>query len=191
MRHVRRKICPDSMFQKWQLWTKLHKFEKTAQLAGLGLCSTLGRASSIKHNMRQFGDKTGNCNSQHKVWREMDRRVERTKEAEGWLAWLRNTLCVSIYPLSRVTPRDMWRAPAVAMPNVPITSITHNSRALGWEEGGIFRLLKVHLLHFQQVLVSNEGNDECFCWDELACVCGAGGGNTQKSGCVQCSSSGT
>ena len=34
---------------------------------------------------------------------------------------------------------------------------------LGWEEGGIFRLLKVHLLHFQQVLVSNEGNDECFC----------------------------
>ena len=27
----------------------------------------LARASSIKHNMRQFGDKTGNCNSQHKV----------------------------------------------------------------------------------------------------------------------------
>lgn len=24
----------------------------------------------------------------------MDRRVERTKEAEGWLAWPRNTLCL-------------------------------------------------------------------------------------------------
>ena len=41
---------------------------------------------------------------------------------------------------------------------------------LRWEEGGIFRLLKVHLLHFQQVLVSNEGNDECFSGDELARV---------------------
>ena len=48
-----------------------------------------------------------------------------------------------------------------------------------WEEGGIFRLLKVHLLHFQQVLVSNEGNDECLCGDELAC---AGGGYSQQSG---------
>ena len=36
------------------------------------------------------------------------------------------------------------------------------SLKVGWEEGGIFRLLKVHLLHFQQVPVSNEGNDECF-----------------------------
>ena len=70
------------------------------------------------------------------------------------------------------------------MPNVPITSITH-SQVGG--EGGIFRLLKVHLLHFQQVLVSNEGNDECFRGDELACV-GAATVNSQDQ-LVFCNSS--
>ena len=69
---------------------------------------------------------------------------------------------VSLFTLCHVS-RVTCDGARPRMPNVPITSITHNSRGLGWEEGGIFRLLKVHLLHFQQVLVSNEGNDECFC----------------------------
>ena len=115
--------------------------------------------------MRQFGDRTGNCNSQHKVWRT-ERDGQDKGEAEGWLAWGWNILFVSLFTLCHTlscVTRDMWRG--LQMPKVPITSITHL-----WEEGGIFWLLKVHLLQIQQVLVSNEGNDECFCWDELACA---------------------
>lgn len=116
MRHVRRKICPDSMFQKWQLWTKLHKFEKTAQLAALGLCSTLGRASSIKHNMRQFGDKTGNCNSQHKVWRTGRDGQESREDKGGWrMVGLAEeySLCLYLPSVTCHVTRDMWRDPAV------------------------------------------------------------------------------
>ena len=183
MLYVGCKICPDSMFQKWQLWTKLHKFKKTAQLAPLGGQSSqrvLARASSIKHNMRQFRDKTGNCNSQHKVWRTERWTGEepRTKEAEGWLAWPRNTLCASVYRVSRVS-----RVSRVTCDEAGGCQMCQSppSLTVRWEEGGIFRLLKVHLLHSQQVLVSNEGNDECFCGDELAGAGRGGSYNSQKS----------
>ena len=164
MRHVRCKICPNSMFQKWQLWTKLHKFEKTAQLAALGRARAHRESWPGPPQLNTIWDNSGTKLETATVSTKFEGPrdgQERTKEAEGWLAWPRNTLCVSIYRVSRVTcdgPRwcQMCQSP--------------QSLKVGWEEGGIFRLLKVHLLHFQQVPVSNEGNDECFWGDELAGV---------------------
>ena len=164
------KICPDSMFQKWQLWTKLHKFEKTAQLASsAGSQSLLAGPPQLNTIWDNSGTKreTATVSTKFEGPRRWDGQQDKG-EAEGWLAWLQNiyTLCVSIYPLSRIVTRHTWHV----MWAPDAKSANHLDHSLLWEEGGIFWLLKVHLLQIQQVLVSNEGNDECFCWDELACA---------------------
>ena len=153
--------------------TRLTKVFPTAQLAGCWVAESLGRASSIKHNMRQFGDRTGNCNSQHKVWRTEREMRWTAGQRRGWrmvglATEYLHSLClylpsVTYCHASHVTCDDVARAPDAKSAN-------HLDHSLLWEEGGIFWLLKVHLLQIQQVLVSNEGNDECFCWDELACA---------------------
>ena len=126
MRHVRCKICPNSMFQKWQLWTKLHKFEKTAQLAALGRARAHRESWPGPPQLNTIWDNSGTKLETATVSTKFEGPrdgQERTKEAEGWLAWPRNTLCVSIYRVSRVMC-DVWRASV--MPNVPITSITQS-----------------------------------------------------------------
>ena len=154
------------MFQKWQLWTKLHKFEKTAQLASAGSQSLLAGPPQLNTIWDNSGTKreTATVSTKFEGPREMDRTKERLKD--GWPEDGIYSLCLYLPSVTCVTCHT-WHVtwPGPQMPNVPITSITHL-----WEEGGIFWLLKVHLLQIQQVLVSNEGNDECFCWDELACA---------------------
>ena len=108
------KICPDSMFQKWQLWTKLHKFEKTAQLASAGSQSLLAGPPQLNTIWDNSGTKreTATVSTKFEGPREMDRTKERLKD--GWPEDGIYSLCLylpSVTRLSRVSlvTRDMWR----------------------------------------------------------------------------------
>ena len=173
MRHLRCKICPDSMFQKWQLWTKLHKFQKTAQLASpeTGRAHrVLAGASRLNTIWDNSGTKleTATVSTKFEGPRDGQERIRgQWRLKDGWpgpgilFVFLFTGCVVSV----SVRSGGDWD-PVAKCAN----HLDHSQLGVEWEEGGIFRLLKVHLLHFQQVPVSNEGNDECFCVDELACA---------------------
>ena len=123
------KICPDSMFQKWQLWTKLHKFEKTAQLASAGSQRLLAGPPQLNTIWDNSGTKRETATVSTKFEGPRDEMDSRTKERlkDGWPGYRISTLFVSLFILCHVlshVTRDMWCGPP--MPKVPITSITHS-----------------------------------------------------------------